>query len=66
MSTEDEYEKQRVEMAKAMRLVLDNWAAQVELIHFKANVAKARYDGLRKAGFDVGQALVLCTRQVEL
>lgn len=59
-------EPQRVVLARAIKEAMDNWAAQVEIIKFKAKVAKARYDALRREGFGHTEAMCLCTKDVEL
>jgi len=64
--TDDHTEKQRVKHAQAVRMFLDNWAFEVELIGVKAKIARARYLALRREGFDVPEALQLCIRQVEI
>lgn len=59
-------EAQRAALAQALKHVEDQWVHELELIAFRARLAKARFDALRKAGFDACQALQLCCRQVEL
>lgn len=59
-------EAQRVAMAKAIRAMEDNWAAQVEYLHLQARIARARYEALVKVGFSEADALALCYRRVEV
>ena len=59
-------ERAMVNMAQAVKTMLDNWPHHLELIRFQAKVARARYEALRQAGFSAGEALGMCTRPVEL
>ena len=63
-------EETRVKNAQALRSLMQNlregWPMQLELIGWRAKVAKARFDALRREGFDVPQALQLCLKEVEL
>lgn len=59
-------EPQRVALARAIKEAMDNWAGHVEIIKYKAKVAKARYDALRREGFGPAEAMHLCTKDVEL
>lgn len=55
-----------MEFAQAIKGLTDNWAHRLELFALEARVAQARHDAFRKAGFEAGNALALCTRRVEL
>jgi hypothetical protein len=59
-------EKSRVAMAQAIKAAFDEWPARLELVAYQAKLARARFQALRKEGFDVGQALQLCTKNVEV
>ncbi len=66
VKTEDEEERARANLAVLLNKMRDSWPMEVELIRYKAKLCKARYDALRKEGFDAVTALSLCTRSVEL
>lgn len=66
MVNADEEERARANLAMQLKKVLDTWPTEVEVIKFKAKVCKARYDALRKEGFDVASALSLCTKDIQL
>jgi hypothetical protein len=68
MSTQDEdaaRAKQAQHIKALMKEVRESWPMQLELIVWKAKVAKARFDALRREGFEVGQALHLCVKDIE-
>lgn len=60
------YEERVAAVAKIIQRARDEWPLELELLAFKARVAKARFDAARKAGFEVSQALALCLKDVEL
>ena len=55
--------------AQAMRALIqdirERWPARLELIAMQAKIAKARFDALRREGFDAAQALQLCVKTWE-
>ena len=59
----------RAREVRAFRAALhdlrERWPMQLEMIGWQAKVAKARYDALRREGFEVGQALQLCCKSLE-
>jgi hypothetical protein len=59
----------RAKDAQTMRAVVqdirDRWPARIELIAIQAKIAKARFDALRREGFDVSQSLQLCVKAWE-
>lgn len=59
-------EKSRVEVALAIKQMLEDWPARLEVIAYQAKTVRARYLALRKEGFDVDHALRLCLKSVEL
>lgn len=59
-------EAQRVAIAKAIRTMQDNWAAQVEYLQLQARIARARYEALVKVGFSEADALAMCHRRVDV
>lgn len=64
MSREDEEERIRANGLQAMRNA--DWKLIGELATFKAKMAHVRYQALRKEGFNMVEALALCTKEVEL
>lgn len=63
---EDEQEKARVNVAALLRNMRENWPMQLDIIAFKAKMARARYLALRAEGFTFEEALRLCTQEVQL
>lgn len=63
---EDAADKLRADFAQAIREANNHWPHQLALISWKAKMAKARYDALRREGFGFTEALALCTKDVEL
>jgi hypothetical protein len=53
-------------MAQAIKNMRDTWALQLELQQLKADLARARYLQLIKAGFAEDQALELCQKDISL
>lgn len=63
MANED---KMHVAIAQAIKGMRDTWAQQLELQQLKADLARARYLQLVKAGFTEVQALELCHKDISL
>jgi hypothetical protein len=66
MNREDEEDKARVAVAQMILKLADNWVQELQIIAVRARMTKARYDALRKVGFDSRDALILCTKTLEL
>jgi hypothetical protein len=63
---EDEDEARRALLAQSIKNVDSSWALEVELIIVKARFAKVKFDALCKAGFSREDALLLCTKTLDL
>ena len=63
MANED---KMHVVIAQAIKSMRDTWAQQLELQQLKADLARARYLQLIKAGLTEVQALELCHKDISL
>lgn len=63
---DDQEEARRVTLLAAARALKDNWVYELDVIAIKSRYAKARYDALRREGFEVTHALALCVKNVEL
>jgi hypothetical protein len=59
-------EKELVEIARSLKTFQAEWPYHLEIIAFKARMARARYLALRKEGFDVREALDLCISDVRI
>ena len=57
--------KEAQNVRAALQDIRDRWPARLELIALQAKIAKARFDALRREGFDAGQALQLCVKAWE-
>lgn len=59
----------RAREARTMRAALqelrERWPMRLEYICWQAKVAKARFDALRREGFDTSEALQLCIKNWE-
>lgn len=66
MNQQDEQEKQRVALAQVLKNAQDNFAFTVQIIGLKAKTARARYVALKREGFETGEALQLCVKDIEL
>lgn len=55
-------DKERMQLAQAVRDTRENMPAILESITLSARLAKAKYDALMKEGFTAEQALELCAR----
>jgi hypothetical protein len=55
-----------VEIARSLKTFQAEWPYHLEIIAFKARMARARYLALRKEGFDVREALDLCISDVRI
>ena len=58
--------KEAQQMRIAQQSIAERWPRELEFIALQARFVKARYDALRKVGFEHQEALALCTRKVEL
>jgi len=65
MNEEDMQDARRAGMAKAIKLINDQWTHELELIAVKARLAHARYEALLKAGFPPADALAICHKPID-
>ncbi|MGQ3051082.1 MAG: hypothetical protein ACT6S0_04795 [Roseateles sp.] len=66
MAPDDQQEKSRVLVAAHLRAMRENWPMQLDILAFKAKMARARYLALRQEGFAFDEALRLCLEDVKL
>jgi hypothetical protein len=66
MSQEDTEDRNRANLAKALKMMKENLPLQLELIAIQAHTARVRYVRLIEQGFSPDEALQLCTKSVQL